>query len=218
MSLFQSDQINTRLDEIDRLIRNRDIEFACQKIDSVLADFSEVKIIYAHLVNLFLAIPDFQRAKELFSIYKGVFNEEMVSDFSVDEIDFMQNMAIEPDFANDWMVFRWMTASERGHFSQKFRFFPVKEIAIKNDQLRIKQRNKYSCYKFSDVASIAINLMNSRVFYGGFSSASYLKREMKITVDSGKTYAIDVSTSFPDLKGSITLERELKKKIGIIYN
>jgi hypothetical protein len=107
-----------------------------------------------------------------------------------------------------------MSILERGHFSNLFFFWPVKEIELSNKYISITQGSKKYTFRWQDVHYAEIVIKNAYKSYGAGTAAKF-KQKTFILQTQKKTFQFDVSNNFPDFKNSSQLVAELSKKLDI---
>ena len=199
---------------LETLINNNKNEEACSIIDGVLSKDPPREDMYSDLVNILLLIPDYNRAKYVFERYKSITGKELISDFTLKEI-IAEEEENSLEKKSTVKKYERMSISERGHFSNRLLFNPVISIWFTDENLFIKKRySKERCYEWSELKKVFILRENAFKNYGKGTGGKYKRRTLFIIAGNDK-YLIDVSSSFPDLKGTNQMLEEMRNHLSI---
>lgn len=208
-------QING-IKKADILMKQGKKKLARDVLKETLQKNPKKEIYYKDTVNIYMLGNMHKEAIETINTYEALFGKKFEGDFSREDItnEWNEYLIAKKDFEkNDAKIFCRMSIKERGHFSNFFTLFPIKEIQIYNDHLvLIKGSKKYS-YSWKDI--------NARIVkstaYKGYGSDSFAKFVQKLVVmkSADKTFKFDVSDQFPDFKHNDILLDELKKNLDL---
>ena len=115
----------------------------------------------------------------------------------------------------DVQTFCRMTFSERGHFPNTLRLWPVTEVATDRDGIALTRRGERRRYRWSDIRRARI--WNQEIYkgYGAYASSMMIRRTFEILTVDGRRHVFDVSGDFPDFKNTPQLLRILNSNLVI---
>lgn len=199
------------------LIHSGKADQACARIDEILERRASDYNHYSDLVSILLEIPDYERAKRVFACYLSETGKELVSDYSLEDIEKEEREHADAALAYEKQepkVFTRMTIWQRGRLSSVFSLNPVTRIDISTDALTIKKR--YSSGKkhhWNEIKAAAV--VNKPVSHA--RGGKYLRRTLQISTNNDD-YEIDVSVGAADFKHESIMLSELRKHIVITDN
>jgi hypothetical protein len=180
----------------------------------LLNAFPKKKSLYADAVNIYLTGNMFDEAKEVFETYKGRFDEDLQSDFSLADIVKQKNEFLKAAKTYEGApvkTFRRMSAFERGRLTNLPTLNPIKEIKLSKDEISLKKGTCQYRYHWADVQDAFIT---SRAGYKGTPFSEAVIRTLNLKTPDG-IFKIDVSSYYPDFKNNELLLNELRKYIAL---
>ena len=176
------------------------------------------KYQFQDAVNIALGFDSPEIALEIHDAYESKFGEKLMGDVDRRDIETMLSQKSGAEFTSK--VFKRQTILARGHFSNFFTFYPVKEIVIYPNSITFVVRyyfylTKRYVYDFTEVRGIAVRERNS---WRGVGNTSVKIRERTCRViASNHTFFFDVSASYGDFRNPRELIDELAKIRDIEY-
>lgn len=205
--------------EITKLLEKGHTEEVDSLLEKILGgNLHNPQSIYADAVNILLEARLYDKCIELFDRYENLTGKQLRTDFSRDEIIKEQQSATDAENKTQTgqeLTFKRMSILERGHFSNKFRLFPVTEITVDNSGIAFKKAGKIHRYSWSDIDAARLTEHQAFKTYGKGTGARYLQRTISIKA-SGREFQFDISSNFPDFHNSKALESILKKHLALI--
>jgi len=186
---------------------------ASSLVDEAISLAPSEQMPYSDAVNILLDGNLYGHAKELFVRYRKETGKDLVSDFSYDEISQMERESMQ-SFAHRPINFKRMSMRERGHFSNLFSFWPVKEIDLSDEYISITRGCKKYTFKWQDVRYAKIIVKDAHKSYGTGTAAKFTQKTFVIQTQE-RSFQFDVSSSFPDFKNSNQLLAELSKRLDV---
>jgi len=107
------------------------------------------------------------------------------------------------------------TLGERGHFSNYFSLFPVKEIQVDDKGVMIKRRSKCNRYQWSEIKEVRLIYRKKYKPYGA-GTGGYIKQRLCVVVAPDFQYKFDLSGQFPDFKDSVSLLKIFSEKVKVV--
>jgi len=204
------------IEKADQLIKDGKNELARDVLKEGLRKNPGKPIYYEDAVNIFMLGKMYTEAIETIRAYEIAFGRTFRGDFALEDIERERDelsRARKAQQQGSPRIFRRMSIRERGHFSNYFTLFPIREIEIHTDCLRLQRGSKSFSYPWRDVSA----RIESKVSYKAYgrSSAKFTQRLLVFTVRD-KLFKCDVSNQFPDFKHSDLLLEELTKHIDIV--
>ncbi|MDP2393018.1 MAG: hypothetical protein Q8Q45_16655 [Methylococcaceae bacterium] len=202
------------LHSAETCINNDELDLAQSLIDQVVSIRPIEKSIFADAVNILLNAALYSKAKSLFEIYRIETGLNLVSDYSYEEITKMEQDSRPIVSVDNPVRFRRMSIRERGHFSNIFTLWPVKEIKISDANFSITQGGKIYQFDWNQVSSARIVIRDRYKSYGTGTAAKFTQKTFILIVEN-KEFKFDVSTNFPDFKNNDQLLNLLMKHLQI---
>ena len=189
-------------------------EEARLNLQKVLARYPDEKGVYEDAVNIYLLGKLFDEAIAVFGLYKERFKQDLHTDFSLKEIEKEKEhyeSAAERYQSQKNKVFTRMSVFERGKFSNLPMIPPVKEVALSAEGITIKKGGKDYQYRWTEINDAFVT---SREGYKGSYFSENIYKTLHIQA-GGRTFKVDISAYFPDLKDSDIFVQELEKYINV---
>ncbi len=202
------------LHSAETCVNNGELDQAQSLIKQAISVKPIEKSIFADAVNILLDANLYSSAKSLFEIYRKETGMNLVSDYSYDEIIEMEQDSRLIVSADKPVRFRRMSIRERGHFSNIFTLWPVKEIEISDANLSISQGRKIYKFDWNQVSSARIVIKDKYKSYGTGTAAKFTQKTF-ILIVANKEFKFDVSTNFPDFKNNDQLLNLLMKHLQV---
>jgi hypothetical protein len=209
---MQGDDIKTA----DILMQQGKKELARDILREMLQRTPKKAIYYKDAVNIYMLGNMYKEAIETIADYEVSFGKKFKGDFTLEDIRHEQNehLTAQKDYQQGGAkIFSRMSIKERGHFSNFFTFFPLKEIQIYNDRLVLKKCSREYSYPWNDINARIVE----KTAYKGYGRGSFAKFVQRLLVikATDKTFKFDVSGQFPDFKHNDILLDELKKHLDL---
>lgn len=188
-------------------------EEASKLIDEAISFSPSEQMPYSDAVNILLDGNLYGHAKEVFVRYRNETGKDLVTDFSYDEISQMERDSMR-SFAHRPLNFKRMSMRERGHFSNLFSFWPVKEIDLSDEYISITRGRKKYTYRWQDVCYAKVVIKDAYKSYGTGTAAKFTQKTFVLQTQE-RSFQFDVSSNFPDFKNSSQLLAELLKRLDV---
>lgn len=202
------------LHSAETCVNNGELDQAQSLIEEAISIKPIEKSIFADAVNILLNADLYNKAKSLFEIYRKETGLNLVSDYSYEEIIEMERDSRLIVSVDKPVRFRRMSIRERGHFSNIFMLWPVKEIEISDANFSITQGGKTYKFDWNQVSSARIVIRDRYKSYGTGTAAKFTQKTFMLIV-ANKEFKFDVSTNFPDFKNNDQLLNLLMKYLQV---
>ena len=184
-------------------------------LQSLLQGFPKDQNLYQDAVNIYMAGKMYEEAKTMFALYERETGQNLHADFTLDGIvrEQIEHETLSRGYAKaDTKIFKRMSFSERGRFSQNPSLFPIREIRItREDFLIMKGRREYR-FRWPEILDARIIL---RKGYKGYQFSDDIVRTLVLKTRD-QSFKINVSANFPDFEGSDMLVNELRQHLEVL--
>lgn len=109
-------------------------------------------------------------------------------------------------------VFKRLSLSQRGHFSNYFTFFPIKKIELSENFVILQVRNRLYKYAWKEIKEAKIIHSRARKSYGRYAGSD-INARLFVLVTSDRTFKFDLSSRFPDFNPAKEILNKFRKHL-----
>ena len=202
--------INTLFDDAYENILDNNFKNGIRLVQDILIQYPGDQEIWSTAVNVLLEGNLYEESLELFTSFKANTGKDLVSDFTIQDIEkWINENEIVSNSKGD-KIFRYISVLERGFLSGMRRFFPINKITLNDKSISFHSILGVKEYKWGEIDQAYIVRQKLHMGYLGH----YWQKIF--VIESGESKVMfDVSPSYPDYKGNKSLVTELKKRLSV---